>query len=221
MRSLLLLLAFYCTSLLHSQKMDVFVGTNYNLMFDFAEKGVHYYSAFEEDFGYAVSLGYENSRSSFRSMLRLDSYKGSFEASDGALGSGYSTETNYSKTILSLGLYPVKIKVFPRLDINLGMVFSVLLHDSLDGDYTIWTVGQPSKVYPLDNDYSSDLYFGAEARFAYQFPISYNVTLIPQYMAYFGVTNEFTEFPEKVKSLRNFLGVGLSWNLSRNKVIVE
>jgi hypothetical protein len=51
--------------------------------------------------------------------------------------------------------------------------------------------------------------FGLRLRLAYTIPLSETIFISPQYSFYYGLTNEFKEFPEITKSYRHYLLIGI------------
>ena len=53
-----------------------------------------------------------------------------------------------------------------------------------------------------------------DCRVGYEFRLSDRMMLAPQYSFYYGLSPEFEQFPEETKSMRHFLGIGLTWDLT-------
>ncbi|HYX09502.1 MAG TPA: hypothetical protein VE912_22420, partial [Bacteroidales bacterium] len=57
--------------------------------------------------------------------------------------------------------------------------------------------------------FSSSTYFGFQGRIAYDFKFSESFWISPQYLYYFGLSNEFVDFPENTKSMRHYICIGI------------
>ena len=82
------------------------------------------------------------------------------------------------------------------------------------------TINQPNWSYNLDdkyNKYSSLTYFGLQGRIAYDFNLSKSIVISPQYLYYFGISDEFIEFPKETKSIRHYFCVGIKKDFCKKK----
>ncbi len=214
MKNLIIGLILLNSLTVFSQNIELFGGLNRNSFFDYRQVG-HFVSSYNSELGYSFGVGVDNiklNQWALRFTLNYDKYGGKVTASDGGLGSTFRTIAEIDKSIVSLGVFPVNFKLFDRIDLNFGFEISGLINEKVKGSYSTWSKGQPYRELDLNDKYerfSSMLYFGLRGRIAYDFNLSDNLAISPQYSYYFGLSNEFVGFPEKTKSMRHYLGIGL------------
>ena len=204
----------YCDHPLNAQTLELLGGISNNHFFDYGSESGHYQSSYTDGIGYAIGLGYDFPMDSFwvRLTLLYESYSGNVEASDGGLGGGTLTKADINKDVIALTFFPVNINIKKRIWINAGFEASVLTQERLKGTTQYWTLGQPTIIKDLNEVYSSfssSFQIGIRLRFAYTILLSPSVMLTPQYSFYYGLTNEFKEFPEITKSYRHYLLIGI------------
>jgi hypothetical protein len=209
---LMLFLAF--EQELTGQSLELFGGVNLNNFHEKQSDDGHYQSSYASDLGFVAGIGYDFKVDSFRMRMTLlyESYAGEVAASDGGNGGGYFIEADVKKSVIALGLYPLTLNITDRLSVNAGFEFSILTNEDFSGTYNRWTFGQPTITTDLEEEYdkfSSSLQYGIRLRIAYDIPLSSTLSLTPQYGLYYGLSNEFDEFPETTKSTRHYLMVGL------------
>ena len=215
MRAILISMIFLGSLSVFSQSMELMGGINQNNFFDFHENKGHFNSSYNSDFGYTMRFGFETIKVdglTLRFTLGFDKYAGGLTASDGGLGGGYTTIALIEKSVISLGVFPFNVKIKNRIDLNFGFEFSGLIHEKFSGTSSGWEIGEPEWSYDLSDrydGYSSKTNIGLRGRIAYDFNISEILTISPQYSYYFGLWNEFEEFPDVTKSMRHYLCVGL------------
>jgi hypothetical protein len=198
-----------------SQKVEIIGGLNKNVFFDFQQNEGHFNSSYIPDYDYAIRIGIENIKVDWltlRFTLGFDKYGGEVTASDGGLGGGYTTEAKIDKSDISLGVFPLNFKIINRIDLNFGFEFSGLISENYSGTSSGWIMGEPDWSYDLNDKYdrfSSKTYFGLRGRIAYDCNISDKLAISPQYSYYFGLSNEFDEFPESTNSMRHYFCIGI------------
>jgi hypothetical protein len=198
------------------QSLEVLGGINLN---QFHESEVDRIpSGFTSDVGFTGGLGYDFAIDSFRLRLTIlyESYGGEVKAWYGGNGGGSFIETDVTKSVISLGFFPLNLKFKERLSFNVGFELSVLINEDFPGTYNRWTLGQPVITTDLEEEYSkfsNNLQYGVRLRLAYDIPIASSITISPQYGFYYGLSNEFREYPKTAKSYRHYLMVGLKKNI--------
>jgi hypothetical protein len=215
MKIILIGLFFLNGLTLFSQNLEIISGINKNTFFDFQQNEGHFSSSYTSDFGYAIWLGIEDIKAGWlklRFTLGYDKYGGSLKASDGGLGGGYTTVAEIDKSVISLGVFPINFKIIDKINLNFGVEISGLINESFKGTSSGWILGEPDWSYDLNDKYdkySAKTYFGLRSRIAYDFNISDNLAISPQYSYYFGLSKEFDEFPEATKSMRHYFCIGI------------
>ena len=214
----ILLVNNYC----FSQDIELIGGVNKNNFYDFRRNEGHYNSSYISDFGYTFRIGVENVKLkkidnlNLRFTLSYDKYGGGIKVSDGGNGGGYSTTANINKSIISLGIFPLNFKVKNKIDLNFGIEFSRLMIDGFEGEYNYWLMNWGSSYDNLNekyNRFNARNYFGIRGRIAYDFNITENLILSPQYSYYLGLGSEFEEFPRTTSSIRQYLSLGIQMKI--------
>jgi hypothetical protein len=200
---------------LFGQKIEVFGGANNNLFHDYIIDEGHSWARYNSDFGFTAGIGLDSINISWlklRFTLQFDNYKGKLDAADGGLGQGHAAKANINKSIISLGVFPMNFRIIKRIDLNFGFEISRLINESFEGTCSAFSIGQYSWSSSLQEKYkhySSLTYFGLKGRISYDFNLSKLIMISPEYMYYFGLSNEFVEFPTDTKSMRHYFCIGI------------
>ena len=196
------------------QKPDVFIGMNANLFHDYKAKQGHYSSSYKLALGYTAGLGLDiikKDRFKLRITVQYDHYNGISEVSDGGLGGGYTTYANVNKSIVSLGLFPVRFRFLKKIDVNFGLLFSGLIDESFSGNRLGWKLNSPPvnvNLLGMYKHFSSKTNVGCQLRFSREFELSNSVLITPQYMFYYGLLNEFRDYIMDANSVRHYFCIG-------------
>jgi hypothetical protein len=215
MKYILITIIILCSPPMFSQSIAIIGGLNQNSFFDIKRSEYHYSSSYSSDLGYTIRIGLEDikvSRLKLRFTLSYDTYGGKIEINDWALGGGDETEAEISKSVISLGIFPVNFKIIDRININLGFEMAGLISEEITGTKEYWEMGQIVWIKDLNDiyeRYSARTYFGLRGRIAYNIGISDNWAMLPQYSYYFGLSHEFDDPPELTRSMRHFFCIGL------------
>lgn len=143
----------------------------------------------------------------------MDNYKGGFYISNTGfgLGGGLTTKAEVDKYIISLGIYPVNLHVLKNTNISIGGHLGFLLANKTTGYKISWGTGMPMNIVSLDNDsiqINNGFYYGLSGIISYSFKITNNLSIVPQYIIYIGLRDEFKNSLAKTKSLRQNLEIG-------------
>lgn len=214
------LLIILISTNLFSQDLQLFGGLNYNKFYEFPNRNEgHYRSSYNSAYGFTCGVSVDNikyERLKHRFSLQFDVYSGHLVASDGGLGGGYTTEATIRKSVLSLGIFPLNAVIAKKIDLNFGVLLTALLSENTRGTISGWSMGNPNYDYNINeryNKYSSSLYAGLQGRIAYNLRLKNGLTLTPQYLYYFGLSHEFDEFPDRTKSQRHYICIGIKKKL--------
>lgn len=203
-----------------AQNIELIAGINQNEFFDFNKDEGHFKSSYKADRGYTLRIGIEEVKVDWlimRFTLSYDKYGGELTASDGGLGGRYTTSARVNKSIISLGLFPVNIRIIDRIDLNFGLEFSGLVDENFEGIRSGWMMGSAYWSEELNDsykDFSAKTYFGLRGRIAYDLKLTERLMISPQISTYFGLSREFDEFPEATKSMRHSISLGIQKNFN-------
>lgn len=204
------------------QNIEVFGGLNTTFYHDFEDDHGHYRSSYNSGSGYSFGVAIDSIRFDKTRRIRLtlmyNKYSGGLTASDGGLGGGYTTQADFEKQIISLGVYPLNFRDIKGFDINIGFEVSRLIQESINGIRKGWLAGEnySNTIQEQYKQYSSTTTIALCARLAYSFKLNESILILPQYGFYYGLKGEFQEFPKGTKSIRNFIGIGVKMTLNKN-----
>ncbi|MGC8823114.1 MAG: hypothetical protein ACP5PZ_00760 [Bacteroidales bacterium] len=215
MRGLFVIIIVFSINNLMGQEVEAFLGANNNIFHDYNNNEGHFRSVYTSDYGFSGGLALDNIKFDWltlRFTLQFDNYKGKLNVSDGGLGGDNKTIANTDKSVISLGVFPINCQILKRINLNFGFIISRLINESFDGTISGWAINQPNYTYNLQDKYtriSTLTYLGLQGRIAYDFKISKSLIISPQYIYYFGLSNEFAIFPETTKSMRHYFSIGI------------
>ena len=196
--------------------IELYGGYYKNYFYDNLDIGRRYQSDYTPgNNGYSLGIGIDRikiERLRLRFTLQYDKYDGAIKVSDGGLGGGYTTKANIDKSLLTFGIFPVNFKILKALDINAGFELSSLIQESFEGTMSGYLLGQGAWSEDIKDKYdtfNNNFYVGLKGRLAYGINIGKDLFLTPQYQFYFGLSNEFIQFPKDTKSMRHYFGVGI------------
>jgi hypothetical protein len=219
LKRLVFILTWLINISLYSQSIEIVGGLISNKFYDFNHDDPHFSSSYSHGFGYSALIGIDDVKLEWlklRFTLSYDKYSGGLEAGYSGLGGGNSTIADIDKSLISLGIFPLSFKIIKRIDLNFGFEFSGLISESFKGESSGWSYLQPDWSYDLNEKYtrySALTYFGLRGKIGYDFNISDTFSISPQYSYYFGLSNEFDEFPEVAKSIRHYFCIGIKMKL--------
>lgn len=176
-----------------SQNLEIIGGLNYNRFFEFHKDDGHYITSYKPEWGYMFKVAIDDVRfeeQNLRFTLGYMNYSGEINAYNGGLGGGSRTLADVNKSMLSLGIYPFNFKILKRIDFNLGVEMSGLIHESFSGNIYSWTMGESSEIDLEEcyDKYSASFFIGLQARLAYAIKIAEGWAISPQYSYYLGLS---------------------------------
>lgn len=203
---------------LFAQHIEIFGGVNRNIFHDYNEFIQGHSTTYFPQYGFAAGLGLDSIKLGWLKMrftLQFDHYRGIIEAKEHELSYYAKTNAKINKSVLSVGIWPANFRFMNKIDLNLGFLISRLVNESFSGTYYISFVFRPWMNYNLQDKYSrysSKTYFGIQGRISYDILISKSTWISPQYLYYFGFSNEFIHFPIETKSMRHYFCIGFKKN---------
>ncbi len=214
-KTIITVILFFIGIAIQAQHLEVFGGINFNKFHDYNGDNPHYSSSYDPGQGFIAGIALDSLRvdwSVMRFMLQFENYRGELNVKQGGLGGGSSITASVEKSLLTLGIYPFCFHLFHVVDLNFGLHLSLLIHDSYKGTISGWTIDQPNYSYDLNDRYdryNNSFYAGAAGRIAYPIRLSPSFQITPQYVFYFGFSDEFVESPGGTKSMRHNVGIGI------------
>jgi hypothetical protein len=219
MKGFLTILFITLTMALSGQKLEAYAGLNLNQFYDYNNNGGNYIASFDSGLGPVIGIGIDSVRVDllkFRFTIQYDRVAGKLDAYEGGHMYSHQTVAEIKKSMLSLGIFPLSFKVIKKIDLNFGVQLSLLLSESVNGTDSGWSQENGSYEYDLQDvydRYSSIFSFGLTGRIAYDFKLPNSYYISPQYSFYYGLTNEFVDFPEETKSIRHYFCIGVEKRL--------
>lgn len=214
-KTILFLFILFIHTSLPGQNLFFFAGLNGTVLHDYNYAQGHYNSSYQSGLGYSLGVGVDSIDWFWWNIpfaLKFERYGAQLLAGDGGLGGGYWVDARVDKSMLTLGIYPLNFRINPNFKLSIGTEMSYLLAEQLQGKYGSWILGQT----PLENTlvekyprYSRKTYLGLGANLRYDWSISPSLVVVPYWTYYFGLSNEFREFPNITKAMRLTLGLAL------------
>ncbi|MDT8412176.1 MAG: hypothetical protein RQ875_06940 [Vicingaceae bacterium] len=206
--------------LLGQQTVEIFGGGSYNHLFERGDFSGHYQSEYKDGRGFVFGFATEEIKTDWvkwRFTLSFEKYNGEFSVTDGGQGGSYTTSATFEKSIIALGLYPFNINVTKNLHLNLGLVFSRMIDEKLEGTNYGWGINTNYWLHTLDENtrYSNRGMVGFQIRLAYQIKLSEKLILLPQYHFYYGMSKEFKV--SEARAMRHYFSIGLSKTINIKK----
>lgn len=179
------------------------------------EDSPHTATEYENGSGYRFNIILDNiylDTLLFRFSLNFTKYDGSFKARDGGLGGSGTIKADVDKCVLGLTIFPINIKVFKELRINIGGEFSYLINSEITGSKSSWNMASGGNYSDLASDsvdIINEFNFGILHRIGYNFKVYKQWYLVPEYNFYLGLTREFDDIGPNVYAFRHYFMVGV------------
>jgi hypothetical protein len=198
-----------------SQSAELFAGSTYNVFYDTKDYGGHFQSNYDNGMGFSGGIALDSimlDKLKCRFTLQFDQYKGAFAASNGGQAGGYSTDAHVSKSMVSLGIFPLTFDIRKRIHLGFGVLVSKTINESIKGTTYSWLLNKESTIFIQDtyDRYSASVTVGFQGRVAYDIPLTSVIFLTPQYIFHYGLTKEFDYFPTETRSKRHYFCIGLN-----------
>ncbi|MCF8238614.1 MAG: hypothetical protein K9I85_10690 [Saprospiraceae bacterium] len=221
MRTYLTLCAFIslsCTSI-SGQHIDLTAGIIYPQIHDATSGSRHYHATFDSKVGYHVGFGADFLKHRWfkpRLSIAYDRYGVDLRAQDGGLGGSAGSDVNVTKSQFSMEFYPICLHMDSIFEFDIGAAAAILVQDGFKGTqfWSVLDVNGNSVTMTKDirkdyDRYNAPTSFGLRCRFAYHYYLNPTLKLTIHYMFHYGLTPEFIEFPDNVKTVRHYLGIGI------------
>jgi hypothetical protein len=220
MKKILFLIFSLYVGSLYSQSLELAAGVDINTFYQVGNNSYHYTSTYTMGPGFVVRGAYnisERHKIPIRLTIAYDKYQGDLSAQNSGLGGGYYLDAQIDKSVLMFGVSANVLKPTNNLNLSFGLDFSVLLAESVDGTERFWS---QDSTWTRDmtesyKDYNSSSYFGLNATISYDFHITDEISIFPQYTFYLGLSKELTKFPDFTKSIRQYFCIGIKKKIVR------
>lgn len=221
----IIIILFAVSSSLQSlaQNLELNAGVNHNIFYQSHRGDTPYQNFYLPYNGYQIGIGINDvpfdTLLNLRFTLNYVNYGGVFRVSDGGLGGGVDFYGSIRKSVLSLGVYLLNVKICKRIDFNLGLEVSRFVYEKIGGANS-WTSSQmgsgsdpgtmySGKISDKYHPFSSKGYVGLVARIAYPIPLKRGYSIVPQGGLYYGgLSTEFIPIGN-TKSFRQFFSLGI------------
>lgn len=114
----------FSTSTFCQSKIEIYGGNSINAFHDYMSDEGHFQSYYDAGLsGYSAGIAIDNVQVDWlkmRFIFQFDKYDGKLVVTDGGLGGSYTTNASINKSVLSLGMFPINLKILSKLDFNLG-----------------------------------------------------------------------------------------------------
>lgn len=206
------------------QSVDVFGGMISNHLFSFGKDG-HIESEYIINPGYTVGIGLEDIKLDYLNMrftLSFQDYSGDIIEKYSGLASYSTTEVYFSKSTITLGLFPINYYLFNHVDLNFGISLSRLLTEDFTGSKSgcQYNPNGGDDCFQIDlaeeyESFSSNWNFGIQARIGYDFYLSETLVLSPIYSFYLGMSDEFSDIVSDTKLMRHYLCIAIEKRIGK------
>lgn len=222
MKKLGLIALLFCSVSVFAQRVELIGNYNRNLFYDFKKDDAHQNASYKAGNGYGFKLCVDELGGNFdfiRLSIGYETYQGTASVSDGGMGGGSSTQIDVTKSVLSIGVYPLNWDIKKLFHISLGAEYARLMSEKYTGSSHNWMLGDPigttvnfDKTDAKHSHYNAEYYFGVSGRLAFKIQLADQWTLLPQYAFYWGLKKEFKRtLSNYTKSFRHYLGVGIAY----------
>jgi len=167
------------------QKLEIFGGAGFNHFYDFPGNRGHFNSSYQPGNYFLGGIGFEFVEIDWTKMkftISFEKYTGEIIAREGMLGSGYSVDAKTKKSLVSLSVFPVYLKLLNNFDLNIGATFSVLADENFSGTFDTWSASSSGTSVDINEKYqtyNSKFLFGLKFRIAYNINLNERFTIVP------------------------------------------
>jgi len=205
---------FFDVSATRAQSLEIAGGANMNTFYTFDRNLDFSKPKNLVNFGYSVSISMDDfkiGKLPLRISLILNNYRGDFHGGFSLAGGGTSTNATINKYDIGLDVYPVHVTFKKNFQVSIGGELNALLYDDIEGYQDTWGGPNFKRFNLADKTIRIDCAFtlGMVWRVAYTIALKNNWYIVPQYRFCWGLTNDFKNIEIGIKSIRNYLEVGV------------
>lgn len=149
-----------------------------------------------------------------RFTVRYGQYTGTINTHFNSLAGSSTTYAEIEKYNLGAAIYPMNFKIGNKVNLSFGCDFNYTLNGSMNGYHNSYVMNYWYRTTELDPDkYFSKFNVGVIFLADYSFKLNEKFNLYFQYTFYLGLTDEFRNIEQDVKSMQHQIGIGISKNL--------
>lgn len=205
---------------LWAQNLELFSGLSINNFYDLEKDNPHTSGSYSGDNSFMIGLGIDDiklGKLPLRFTVGYNKYGGVISAGSGGMGGHQSTRVDVTKSVLNFGIYPVNLKLFGGLELNIGFEWSQLLQEEFSGTISSWSMDNMTpttkKFEDLHDKFSKKSHNGVSIRLARDIMITDKWSISPQYVCYIGLAKEFYAISRNVKSIHHNIAIGIQMKL--------
>ena len=204
---------------INGEKIELSGGLIKNNYFDYSHDKEHFRSKYSSGNGYSIGFSLEkNIIDSFllKSTFKVENFEGALYTSNGGLAGNRVTDIEVNTLCIGLDIYPLNTKILKVINLNFGVSCNYLLKNEITG-FQSWSGYFANGIQYFSsqnsNSINNNFRIGVICRFAYEILVHNNLFLLPQYLFYLGLTNEFRNIEANTKSNRHSIEIGIMYKL--------
>lgn len=208
MKLLPYILLLFSFTICQSQHVEFISGVSLNSFYNKVESP-RQNSSYVNQHGPFLAVAFEGKKTSitnWRITIGFENYGGSISAYDGGNGGGTRVEADINRSSLLVGLYPLNLRLWNKIRINLGMELAKVVYDGFEGTSKTSVVFSGTNtitdLHDLHTTFNQDS-FGVGVGMNYDIQLSNQLFIVPHYTFYQGITGEFKNTPTEPKSRRH------------------
>ena len=142
-------------------------------------------------------------------VLKYVQYGGDIYTHEYVVSHSFATNAETKKSIITLGIYPVNIKIFShRLCVTAGFESNTLIFDKTTGTKSgvLYPVPESEFTLSLEEnniEINKRIIYGICGSAGYEIFINEKFKIRPRYLFYYGLTTDFINIEAETKSLRH------------------
>jgi hypothetical protein len=210
--------------MLNGQSVGLYGGYSNNHLFDFGKDG-HIESEYLINPSYTIGIGIENVKIDWLNMsftVDYHTYEGVIQEKYSGLASGATTNVQFTRSSISVGIFPVNLYLFNHLELDFGVLFSRLIQEdfngtkigcseNVDGGFDCSTI----KLVEEYQSISARWVLGIQAKVGYDFHLSETLILAPFYSLNLGLSDEFSVAVMDTRFMKHNICLGIKKRIGK------
>ena len=209
------ILLYFIVSNMSAQTIEVSGGINQNHFFDWEKEYVGFKADYTPGNGFSAALSLSELKFDsipLKFSFLIDNYKGSFNKQLITNGGGYQSVVSIEKTSIGIGFYPMNITLLKKIELSIGAEVSYKIYGITKGYKSTWALnGQNSNVTFDDGSVqiNKDFIWGLSGMLSYNLKLNSDWSIAPQYKFYLGMSDEFSNIEDGIKSFRHYFELSI------------